>query len=66
MSNNKTILIVDDEAEILTLLEIELSSAGFNVIKATNGREALRKTKATLPAIILRACNKINVTTMEI
>lgn len=36
-----TILVVDDEAEIRNLLEIYLSNEGYEVIKASNGEEAL-------------------------
>ena len=40
-----TLLVVDDEPNILELLATSLRFAGFNVITAANGREAL--TKAT-------------------
>ncbi|SCH46349.1 MULTISPECIES: response regulator transcription factor [unclassified Romboutsia] len=36
-----TILVVDDEAEIRDLLEIYLSNEGYDVIKASNGEEAI-------------------------
>ena len=36
-----TILVVDDEAEIRNLLEIYLSNEGYEVIKASNGEEAI-------------------------
>jgi len=36
-----TILICDDDADILTALEIYLKNDGYRVIRATNGREAL-------------------------
>lgn len=35
------ILVVDDEKEIRELLEINLKNEGYNVIKASNGEEAL-------------------------
>lgn len=37
----KTILVVDDEKEIRELIEIYLKNEGYDVIKATNGIEAL-------------------------
>lgn len=37
-----TILIADDDKDILRLLDIQLTSEGYNVIKATDGVEALR------------------------
>ena len=36
-----TILVVDDEAEIRNLLGIYLSNEGYEVIKASNGEEAI-------------------------
>ncbi|MGL5330236.1 MAG: response regulator transcription factor [Peptostreptococcaceae bacterium] len=38
---NNNILVVDDEKEIRDLLEIYLKNDGYNVIKASNGKEAL-------------------------
>lgn len=37
----KTILIVDDEPSVLTTLERVLQNAGYDVLKASDGREAL-------------------------
>jgi len=37
----KTILIVDDSASIRNLVEFTLKDAGFHVITAANGKEAL-------------------------
>ena len=37
----KTILVVDDEKEIRNLIEIYLKNEGYDVIKASNGLEAL-------------------------
>lgn len=42
MSNEKTtILLVDDEQQMLLAMETALARAGFAVLKATNGQEAL-------------------------
>jgi len=41
MKNVKTILLVDDEPEILTVIEIMLNDMGFNVISAQSGESAL-------------------------
>ncbi|MBL7158770.1 MAG: response regulator [Candidatus Omnitrophica bacterium] len=41
----KKILIVDDELLILDLLQVRLEANKFEVIKATNGEEALEKAK---------------------
>ncbi|MBI4377495.1 MAG: response regulator [Nitrospinae bacterium] len=47
------ILIVDDEADILTLLEYNLKKAGFKVISAKDGPEALKLTKEERPDLII-------------
>ena len=39
---NRTILIVDDEADIRDLLRLEFEMEGMRVLQAANGREALR------------------------
>lgn len=40
MSDKKTILCVDDEADILELFRDEFEDSGFNVIEASNGVDA--------------------------
>ena len=40
MSDKKTILCVDDEADILELFRDEFEDGGFNVIEASNGVDA--------------------------
>ncbi|MEK7369567.1 MAG: response regulator [Planctomycetota bacterium] len=45
LSNKHTILVVDDDPEIVTLLSKILLSEGYNVMDAQNGLEALRKVK---------------------
>ncbi|MBI3815705.1 MAG: response regulator [Nitrospinae bacterium] len=47
------ILIVDDEADILTLLEYNLDKAGFEVISAQDGPEALELAKKKKPDLII-------------
>jgi len=49
----KKILIVDDEEKILRLLSKILSSGGFQVIRASNGKEAVQKTREYMPHLIL-------------
>jgi two-component system response regulator VanR len=41
--NRETILMVDDEKEILSLMEIYFKNEGFTMLKASNGLEALEK-----------------------
>ena len=50
---SKTILIVDDEAYIVTSLEYVMQSAGFEVAVAYDGVEALEKVAETVPALVI-------------
>ena len=50
---NSKILIVDDEEDILTLLEYNLEKAGFKVISADDGPEAIELTKKENPSLII-------------
>jgi CheY-like chemotaxis protein len=47
------ILVTDDEPGMLTLLEEALSSRGYRVVTATNGREGLERIAAERPNLIL-------------
>jgi two-component system phosphate regulon response regulator PhoB len=47
------ILVVDDEPEAVELVEFNLRQAGFVVVSAADGKEALRKAKEHLPALIV-------------
>ncbi len=49
----KTILVVDDEKDIVDLLSYNLTKEGFTVITARNGREALDRVKQKPDLIIL-------------
>jgi len=49
----KVVLIVDDEQSFLTLLESRLLAAGYDVLKATNGMEAIAVVKQTAPDLIV-------------
>jgi len=49
---DKTILVVDDEPDILTYLTMVLQDAGFNVMSAKDGNEALEKVKQKKPDFI--------------
>jgi len=49
----KTILIVDDEFGILEVLESILSDAGFKVISAINGQDALTRLRETMPDLVI-------------
>ncbi len=47
------ILVVDDEPEAVELVEFNLQRAGFDVLKAADGQEALKKAGAEAPALIV-------------
>lgn len=50
----ETILVIDDDTGLLTLLKLGLERDGFSVLTAQNGREGLRKAYENRPdAIIL-------------
>jgi DNA-binding response OmpR family regulator len=47
------VLIVDDEPDVLELVDYKLSGAGFDVLKAANGIEGLRKARCEGPNVII-------------
>ena len=51
--NKKTVLVVDDEEHIRILLRRILEGAGYSVITANNGREALEKLTDNIDLVLL-------------
>ena len=51
--NKKTILLVDDEPDLLDSLSVRLRASGYNVLLATDGLEALKKARSENPDLIL-------------
>ena len=49
----RTILCVEDENDLRTDIAEELGAAGYNVVEAANGREALEKLDGVRPDLIL-------------
>jgi DNA-binding response OmpR family regulator len=49
----KTILVVDDETRLVSLIESYLTQEGYRVAKAANGREALFVARAEKPDLIV-------------
>src|SRR5437867_12380780 len=47
------ILVVDDEPDAVELVEFNLKAAGFDVLTASDGDEALKKARTALPNIIV-------------
>lgn len=51
-SSTATVLIVEDDVEVLKMLKITLEAEGFKVITATSGEEGLRIAREKLPDLI--------------
>src|SRR5262249_268483 len=47
------ILVVDDEPDVVQLIEYNLKAAGYDVINAADGEEALKKARAGSPDLII-------------
>jgi len=52
-TNNHQVLIADDEEDVINLVSQNLIGAGFHVLKASNGEEALEKARAMNPSLIV-------------
>ncbi len=50
---NTKILLVDDEPDILEIVGYNLSQEGYQIITATNGKEAIAKAKKEVPDLII-------------
>lgn len=50
---NKTILIVDDEKDIVELLAYNLEREGYQIAKAYDGQQALQYIKENKPALVI-------------
>jgi len=53
VSNNKKVIIIDDEPDIVTFLTVLLEDNGYATISAKNGQEGLEKIQAEHPALVL-------------
>ncbi len=51
--SKKTILVVDDEQDLLDLIEYNLKKEGFDVIKADNGEDGIQLAKEHNPSLVL-------------
>lgn len=49
----KTILVVDDEEDIVELISYNLKKVGYNVLTASSGEECISKTKTESPDLIV-------------
>ena len=50
---NPKILVADDEEDVLNLVSMNLKNAGFTVIQAVDGKEALSKARSQLPTLMV-------------
>ena len=53
MTEEKTVLIVEDEKNIVDILRFNLERKGYRVLEAYDGEEGLRKARAEKPDLIL-------------
>lgn len=53
MADKQTILVVDDEQDLLDLIEYNLKKEGFDVLKAEDGEEGIRMARKHAPNLIL-------------
>jgi len=51
--SEKTILIIDDEPDTIYAVEMQLSASKYNVIKAFDGEEGLKKARNENPDLII-------------
>lgn len=51
--DNLTILVVDDEEDILASIQFNLEIEGYKVITATDGLEALERARAEMPDLVV-------------
>ncbi len=47
------VLVVDDDADMLAMVEMVLGAEGYRVVTAANGEEALARIAVEMPALIL-------------
>lgn len=50
--DKKTVLIIDDEPDVVTFLSTLLEDNGYNTVTAQNGEEAVTRLKETRPDVI--------------
>src|SRR4051794_9735274 len=53
MDTNKTILVADDESHILHVVSLKLRNAGYRVVTACDGQEALELAQQEHPDLLI-------------
>jgi DNA-binding response OmpR family regulator len=66
MSAPPVVLVADDDADILWLVQHLLETAGFAVITASDGEEALRKAHESRPDMVLLDVMMPHLTGLEV
>lgn len=51
--SKQTILVVDDEQDLLDLIEYNLRQEGYNVLKSENGKDGIQMAKEHMPDLVL-------------
>lgn len=51
--DNNTILVIDDDRNILAIIELYLKKAGFNVATCTTGYDAMQTFRITKPTLVV-------------
>jgi two-component system, OmpR family, alkaline phosphatase synthesis response regulator PhoP len=62
----KTILVADDETHILHVVSMKLKNAGFNVLTASDGQEALDIALAEKPDLLITDYHMPNLSGLEL
>src|SRR5688500_5324077 len=65
-SDTKTILVADDETHILNVVSIKLRNAGFRVLTARDGQEALEVARQERPDLLITDLHMPRLTGLEL
>jgi two-component system NtrC family sensor kinase len=66
MLSHPTVLIVDNEVDLVELLQIEIAGAGYDVLTAFDGEEALRRLKQREVELIVLDLNMPRMNGFEV
>lgn len=66
MSTKKTILVVDDERDLLDLIEYNLRKEGYDVLKADDGLDGIRLAKKYHPDLLILDIMMPNMDGLEV
>ena len=61
-----TVLVVEDDAVILRLLEVNFTMEGFSVVSATDGHEGLERARIDRPDVIVTDIMMPNMNGLEL